>query len=178
MITIIYEAHGTTYDNETHLSSGWYDVELSPLGIDQSKELGERYADKEIAAIFCSDLQRAYKTAEIAFSERNISIVRDKRLREVNYGDWTRKPSSEIEPHRADHLDAPYPKGESYRQAIARAEECLKEVAAKYTNKTVMIVGHRAPLYALEHWAKGLPLEDVLRAEWKWQPGWTYVLNK
>lgn len=43
MIKIIFEAHGTTFDNEAHLSSGHNDVELSPLGIQQSKEMGIRY---------------------------------------------------------------------------------------------------------------------------------------
>jgi len=61
MVTIIFEAHSTTFDNENHLSSGQMDVELSPLGIKQAKELGERYKDQEFDAIFCSDLQRSYK---------------------------------------------------------------------------------------------------------------------
>lgn len=43
MITIIFESHGTTVDNEKHLASGWADCELSELGIKQSKEIGERY---------------------------------------------------------------------------------------------------------------------------------------
>ena len=71
MITIIFEAHGTTFDNEAHLSSGHNDVELSPLGIQQSKEMGERYKDDHFDAIFCSDLQRAYKSAEIGFGTKN-----------------------------------------------------------------------------------------------------------
>ena len=37
-ITLIFEAHGTTFDNEAHLSSGWNDVALSPLGEQQSRE--------------------------------------------------------------------------------------------------------------------------------------------
>jgi phosphoserine phosphatase len=67
MITIIFEAHGTTFDNEAHLASGHNDVALSPLGENQARELGERYKDIHFDAIFCSDLQRSYKTAEIAF---------------------------------------------------------------------------------------------------------------
>ncbi len=31
MPTIIFEAHATTFDNEAHISSGHYDVALSPL---------------------------------------------------------------------------------------------------------------------------------------------------
>lgn len=30
---ITYFVHGTTTDNEQHISSGWKDVELSELGI-------------------------------------------------------------------------------------------------------------------------------------------------
>ena len=59
MLTIIFEAHGTTYDNEAHLASGHNDIALSSLGIQQSKEMGERYKDDHFDVIFCSDLQRA-----------------------------------------------------------------------------------------------------------------------
>lgn len=37
MVNIIFEAHGTTFDNEAHLASGHNDVGLSPLGESQSK---------------------------------------------------------------------------------------------------------------------------------------------
>lgn len=70
MITIIFESHATTFDNEAHLSSGHNDVALSPLGIKQAKELGERYKNVHFDVIFCSDLQRSYKTAEIAFGNK------------------------------------------------------------------------------------------------------------
>lgn len=39
MVTIIFESHSTTLDNEAHLSSGQFDVGLSELGIKQSKEV-------------------------------------------------------------------------------------------------------------------------------------------
>ncbi len=59
MVEIIFESHGTTFDNEAHLASGHYDVALSPLGEQQSREMGERYANDHFDAIFCSDLQRS-----------------------------------------------------------------------------------------------------------------------
>ncbi len=52
MVTIIFEAHSTTVDNEAHVSSGHFDVELSALGLEQSKELGRRHADESFAAVF------------------------------------------------------------------------------------------------------------------------------
>jgi len=69
MIKITFESHGTTTDNEQHISSGLKDVELSELGIAQAKELGERHKDETFDTVFCSDLQRSYKTAEIAFGD-------------------------------------------------------------------------------------------------------------
>ena len=77
-LTLIFEAHGTTFDNEAHLSSGWNDVALSPLGVGQSREMGERYKDDHFDAIFTSDLERAYRSAEIGFGDR-WPIIRDKR---------------------------------------------------------------------------------------------------
>jgi len=73
-VHIIFEAHSTTFDNEAKLSSGWNDVELSPLGIQQSHELGERRGGDGFDAIFCSDLQRSFNTAEIAFAGGGIRL--------------------------------------------------------------------------------------------------------
>ena len=55
MVTIIFESHGTTVDNEAHKASGHFDIELSELGIKQAKELGARYTGEKFGAIFCSD---------------------------------------------------------------------------------------------------------------------------
>lgn len=65
MTTIIFEAHSTTEDNEAKLAAGWYDVALSKLGEEQARQMGERYKDQKFVAIFCSDLQRSYKTVNL-----------------------------------------------------------------------------------------------------------------
>lgn len=94
MITIIFESHATSLDNERGLASGHVDVALSEAGEQQARELGERYSGERIDLVSCSDLQRAYRTAEIAFTDRRIPILRDRRLRECDYGDFTRRPGS------------------------------------------------------------------------------------
>jgi bisphosphoglycerate-dependent phosphoglycerate mutase len=60
MLTIIFESHSTTEDNESKLAAGWFDTPLSELGKKQAKQLGERYKDTKLDAIFCSDLSRSY----------------------------------------------------------------------------------------------------------------------
>jgi alpha-ribazole phosphatase/probable phosphoglycerate mutase len=177
MTTIIFESHSTTYDNEAHLSSGWNDVDLSPLGLKQSKELGERYKNDHFDAIFCSDLLRSYKTAEIAFGNRDFEIIKDERLRECDYGDFTQHPSHEVDQQKPKRIEIPFPNGESYIQTCQRMKEFLDELHEEYDGKKVMIIGHRATQYSLEHWILGKSLEEIIPAPWSWQPGWKYVLD-
>lgn len=175
MVNIVFESHATSLDNENHLSSGHNDVELSPLGIQQAKELGERYKLENFDAIFVSDLQRSYKTAEIAFGN-TFPIIKDSRLRECDYGDLTKHPSSEVDPVKVEHISILFPNGESYEQTCQRMEYFLNDLKKKYEGKKVMIIGHRATQYGLEHWIKGISIKDAIIAPWKWQPGWTYQI--
>ncbi|MBI2020296.1 histidine phosphatase family protein [Candidatus Daviesbacteria bacterium] len=178
MIAIIFEAHGTSFDNENNLSSGHFDVELSPLGIKQAKELGERYKNEHFEAIFVSDLQRSYKTAEIAFGNK-FPIRKDKRLRECDYGDLTRHPSSEVESLKVKHITKPFPNGESYKDCLKRIKDFLDELRQKYhgRGKNVLIIGHRATQYGLEHWINGIDIKTLLTTPFKWQPGWKYEFD-
>lgn len=175
MVTIIFEAHGTTFDNEAHLSSGWNDVELSPLGIQQSIEMGERYTADHFDAIFCSDLKRAVDSAKIGFGER-FPIMIDKRLRECDYGDFTQHPSAEVGVQKPKRIHEPFPHGESYEQTSVRMRSFLDDLKKNYDGKRVMVIGHRATQYGLEHWILGKPYTEIIPALWHWQPGWTYTL--
>ncbi len=176
MVTIIFEAHGTTFDNEAHLASGHNDIELSPLGVQQSKEMGERHKDEHFDAIFCSDLQRAYKSAEIGFGDR-WPIVKDARLRECDYGDLTQKPSIVIETEKPNRIDTPFPNGESYTQTTARMKSFLEDLLKEYDGKKVMVIGHRATQYGLENIINEVPLEKLVSTKFVWQPGWEYTVE-
>lgn len=176
MITIVFESHATSFDNEKHLASGHNDIELSPLGIQQARELGERYKDQALDVIFCSDLQRSYKTAEIAFGNR-FPIIKDKRLRECDYGDLTKHPSSEVDSVKEEHISLPFLNGESYEQIAKKMKEFLDDLKKNYGDKKIMIIGHRATQYGLECWINGISLKDLVSAPFKWQPGWVYKLK-
>lgn len=176
MVSILFEAHSTTLDNEAHIASGHKDVELSTLGIKQSQELGQRYDNQDFDAIFVSDLQRSFKTAEIAF-DRKFPIIKDKNLRECDYGDLTGQPAEEVDLQKINHITKPFPNGESYNQTTKRMKKFLEQLKKKYDGKRVMIIGHRATQYGLEHLIKGKSLEELVKLPFKWQPGWTYQLG-
>lgn len=176
MINIIFETHSTTFDNEQHLSSGHNDVALSPLGERQAKELGGRYKEDHFDAIFCSDLQRSFKTAEIAFGDK-FPIIKDKRLRECDYGDFTQHPAEEVDPLKIRHISLPFPNGESYKQAMERMKDFLDELKKYHDGKKIMIIGHRATQFGLEYWINGRSLQELVITPFKWQAGWSYVLK-
>lgn len=177
-LAVVFETHATSLDNEAGLASGWYDVGLSPAGEEQACQLGARRREQDVAAVFCSDLTRAIRTAEIAFGGRGIRIVQDVRLRECDYGTMTRRPAQEIDQRRAQHVETPFPGGESYQQVAMRVSAWLKDVASRFDGKTVIAIGHRATFYALEHVLNDRPLREIVTADWRWQPGWTYRVTR
>lgn len=175
MTKITFVSHSTTFDNEAKLCSGYNDIPLSPLGEQQAKELGERYKNEVFDVIFCSDLQRSYKTAEIAFDDK-FPIIQDKRLRECDYGDLTQHPNVEVEGEKIKRINTPFPNGESYEQTSARMKEFIDFLKENYKDKKVMIIGHRATQYGLDYWIKNVPLEQLVTTKFVWQPGWEYEI--
>lgn len=178
-VQIIFETHSTTFDNENGLASGWNDVRLSPAGLDQAKELGERYrAEFRPDVIFCSDLQRSVRTAMIAFDSLNPNqFFTDWRLRECNYGEQNGTEKSGIETNRKLQLTQAYTGGESYQRCADRVASFLADIKAHFDGKVILIIGHRATYFGLEHWLNNKPLEEIVVEPWQWQPGWRYELQ-
>jgi len=173
-------AHGTTVDNENDISSGWKDVELSELGIQQSKNLKDLIQNRKFDVVFCSDLKRAVDTANFAF-ENTIPIIQDARLRECNYGKLNGAPSSIVEPMQEDEcIYNKFPEGESYEDVKTRTAEFLNFLKENYDGKSVAIVSHKANQLSLEVLLNGKTWKQALSEDWRktkaWQPGWEYEL--
>ena len=173
-LVVVFETHAASLDNEAGLASGWYGVALSVTGEEQARLLGARRRDDDLAAVFCSDLTRSFRTAEIAFRDRVLPIVRDARLRECDYGAFTRRSALEIEQQRVLHVATPFPNGECYEQVVARVSAWLTEATTTLAGRAVLVVGHRPTFYALEHLISHIPLREAVTSTWHWQPGWTY----
>jgi len=175
-IQIVFETHSVTEDNERGIATGWHHGRLSRTGRSLAKELGERRRGDTIRVVFTSDLRRAVETAEIAFGDTSIPILHDWRLRECDYGEKNGAPRDELDRTRRDHLDHAYPGGESWRQATRRVASFLDDLGARWKSCRVLVIGHMATRWALEHHVNGVPLEDLAGASFTWQPGWEYTL--
>ena len=173
---IVYETHSITTDNEAGFATGWLPGRLSENGRRLARELGERYRQAAIAAVFVSDLARAVETAEIAFADSGMPIFRDARLRECNYGALNGMPVARLVAERSRHIDEPYPEGESYRRVVDRTRDFLRDLADRWDGCVVVVIAHSANRWALDHLLSGVALEDLVDAPFAWQAGWRYTL--
>lgn len=177
MIEVVYETHSMTTDNEEGIATGWLPGRLSETGRGLARTLGERRLDDRLAVVFTSDLARAVETAEIAFGGSALPVRQDWRLRECNYGELNGRPAPAIDVERLRRIDEPFPGGESYRDVVDRTRSFLDDLAPEFDGSRILLVGHSANRWALEHLLLGARLEDLVAAPFEWQEGWTYRIG-
>lgn len=179
-IKITYFVHGTTTDNEQHISSGWKDVELSELGIKQSIDLKEQTKELVFDVVFCSNLKRAQSSANLTWGGV-YEIIPDARLRECNYGALNGASSDIVEPMQEEEcIENKFPEGESYEDVKDRINDFLEFLKENYDGKHVAIVAHKAPQICLDVLLKDKNWKQALAEDWRktkaWKPGWEYQL--
>jgi 2,3-bisphosphoglycerate-dependent phosphoglycerate mutase len=86
-------------------------------------------------------------------------------------------PRAELDAERSRRIDEPFPGGESWRDAVARVVPCLRELATERGGQRVVLIGHVATRWALDHHILGVPLEQLVAAPFAWQPGREYTLR-
>jgi broad specificity phosphatase PhoE len=128
-VSIVYETHSTTTDNEKGIATGWLPGELSETGKRNARELGDRRRNDGIDVIYVSDLARALETVRIAFADGHIAVRVDERLRECNYGALNGMPTEQLARQRASHVDMPWPEGESYLDVVARTRSARRHLS-------------------------------------------------
>jgi 2,3-bisphosphoglycerate-dependent phosphoglycerate mutase len=91
MKTLVLLRHGQSQWNQENRFTGWVDVPLSPLGVEEAKRAGEamRAEKLEFDVAFSSLLKRAIKTLNIALEELDtpwLPTHRSWRINERHYG--------------------------------------------------------------------------------------------
>lgn len=176
-IQIVYETHSISEDNETNHASGWHHSRLSARGRILAEELGKRRRNDGITAVFTSDLRRAVETAEIAFPDSLVPILHDWRLRECDYGQLNGIHPELLHKERHLYLDQRYPAGESWREAVVRVGRFLNDLKLRWEDSRVLVIGHVATRWALDHYLNGESLEKLMKADFAWREGWEYRMQ-
>jgi hypothetical protein len=116
--------------------------------------LGARRRDDHLAVVFARISHVRFRTAEIAFGDCSLPIVRDARLRECELRRSYEAPTSEIEQRRCCISRNHSPTVESYSRSWSESRDGLVS-NAQFDAGTILMIGHRATFYSLEHLLTG-----------------------
>lgn len=161
--------HGETDWNAEQRMQGHQDLPLNAHGLAQAGQAARQFAGLRADALYSSDLQRAWQTAQPIAVALNLPLVRLAALRERNYGrceGMVRNEVAGVYPEDARALrerlpDYVLPGGESLRQHQKRIHDCLDALAKKHAGETVVVVTHGGTLDLVYRRASGAPLEKA-----------------
>jgi alpha-ribazole phosphatase len=162
--------HGSVIGAETRRFIGHLDVPLSPLGEAQLTALAHRLRGFAFDAIYCSDLARTRRSAEILAAPRGLTAIVEPALREFAMGRWEGLTAEEIRALDAVAFDAwmadvgrfQFPEGESLPDLYARVWPAFEALVARHAGGTVVVVAHGGSNRAILCRVLGLPPERLL----------------
>lgn len=163
--------HGRTVWNAAGKIQGSTDIELTKEGRQMARETAKNIEDIHFDAIYSSPLQRAYETACILKGRRQTEVIKDDRLRELNFGvlegtSFMNIKESGVDSRYSVFFTRPelYERpegGESLAELCERGRSFLEMLYETYPEDArVMIVAHGAMNKALLKNIRGLEMKD------------------
>lgn len=169
MTELILIRHGETDWNVEKRLQGHHDITLNAEGERQARALAQRLKADSFDAIYSSDLQRAYLTAQAIATACDKPIQKETGLRERCFGAFEgflhpelsqRYPDDYAALQRRD-VDARYPRGEFECETLtefnARSLECVARIAAS-GHQRALLVTHGGVLDCVYRRATGMAL--------------------
>ncbi|HHT72519.1 MAG TPA: histidine phosphatase family protein [Firmicutes bacterium] len=159
--------HGETSWNLEQRYQGQQDSPLSELGIAQAEKTAAFLARMKIHVVYTSDLLRAKLTAKAIARPHGLTPIEDKRLREINFGEWEGLTRSEVEARYPelfaarfrDHMNVRVPGGELPGEVAERLLDFVHELEERHPKENVAAVSHGGSLRLLIAALLGIPLE-------------------
>ena len=147
---------------------GQLDLPLNAQGFLQAEQLAEALADAPFSAVFCSDLERSFDTAQIIAKPHQVSCVQRRDLREISLGRWEGMSFDEVRRLHPDEFHARGcdivryrpPQGESFLDCSVRVIPAFHEILNS-TLGNILIVGHAGVNRIILSHALRRPLEDL-----------------
>ena len=175
MARLVLLRHGESQWNLENRFTGWVDVPLSPKGIEEAKQAGEKLRGLTFDRAFTSVLTRANETLRLvleAIGQTTIPIEKDKALNERMYGDLQGLNKAETAKKYGDaqvkiwrrSYDVKPPGGESLKDTAERALPYYEKMIKPHLMKgeTIIIAAHGNSLRALVMELDQLSKEEVL----------------
>lgn len=168
---IYFVRHGETDWNKERKIQGQVDIPLNEFGRHLARETAKGLRDVPFDVCFTSPLGRARETAEIILQGRDVPILEDKRILEMNFGvlegkccskeGWDVPDSFQMFFDDPVHYQAPEG-GEDFQAVRERTGDFLNWLFAQeqYRDSTVLVTTHGAAMAGLLNNLKKKPLAE------------------
>ena len=166
--------HGESTSNLITQFAGSLDRPLTEKGEAQAAATAEFLKDIPFAAVYASDLSRAFSTGAAVAHSQHIPIHPEKDLREIFAGEWEGRTYADLERDFPDSYGiwrtqiglAECPGGESVAQLQARVKACVERIVRDHPGETVCIATHATPIRVMECVWTQTPLSRMHTIPW------------
>lgn len=167
--TLLLVRHAHTAAVGQTLAGRMPGVGLSDAGRAQLAGLAERLAGTPLDAVWTSPRERTRATAEALARGRDVAVVEDDGLDEIDYGEWTGAAIAELggtpdwSRWNGFRSASRPPGGERALLAQARAVDAAIRAREAYPDGRVALVSHADILRGIVAWFTGVPMDLALR---------------
>jgi 2,3-bisphosphoglycerate-dependent phosphoglycerate mutase len=175
MTTLVLLRHGESQWNLENRFTGWVDVPLSPKGVEEARNAGEKLKGYTFDLAFTSVLKRAIDTLDIVLDitgQKSIPVTQHQALNERHYGDLQGLNKAETAIKYGDaqvklwrrSFDVQPPNGESLKDTLARVLPYWESTIYPHVLKQerMIIAAHGNSLRSLVMHLDDLSREQVL----------------
>jgi probable phosphoglycerate mutase len=172
MRAVLLIRHGVVSEDAEERFLGAADAPMCAAGEAQIRELAARLRLRASPdAIYCSDLSRSRRTAELLAGGSAAPIRVRPALREIDMGDWQGLSRREVAERRPadysargrDIANFRPPGGESFADLAARVLPCWRDLVADGETQVVAIAGHAGVNRVILCHLLGAPLANLFR---------------
>ncbi|MEE6128724.1 2,3-bisphosphoglycerate-dependent phosphoglycerate mutase [Chryseobacterium arthrosphaerae] len=178
MAKLFLVRHGQSLWNLENRFTGWQDIDITEVGIEEARKAGIALKKERIDIAFTSALIRAQHTLNLILEETgntHIPVVTDKALNERSYGNLEGLNKAETALKYGDEqvhtwrrsYDVVPPGGESLKDTYNRVIPYFEAqiVPPLRLGKNVLVVAHGNSLRALIMYLEHLSPEEILERE-------------
>ncbi len=162
MAKIILIRHGEVAGNAGGrlFFSGWDDVPLNERGLEQARLVSKYLSPVQFKAVYCSDLQRARRTAQEIAAPHGLQVLEDAAWCEINFGAWSGADESDLlakwpelwRQRQADPENVRPPDGENLRDVWNRVQPAWHNIVSRHEanqEENVAVVAHQGTIRLL-----------------------------
>lgn len=166
--------HGQSQANVRGCFLGHGDLDLTDLGRQQAALTAAYLQGIHADAIYASDLKRAYHTAQATAARRGMTVTADRRLREIDAGEWDFRPFTELAAAYPAEYDlwqhniglAACVGGESVLELQSRIVAAVTDLARRHEGQTLFLFLHATPIRVLRAFCENRAPEEIQSIPW------------